>query len=142
MNLKKPILSALFASALLLTGCHTPSSTATAAAPAPTPAPAAATANIAGQWAWTCCEGNYLGEMTLQQNADKITGRIFDNNDTTGGAVEGSVSGSTVSLTRTWGDDFRQDYTLTVSDDGKKLAGKFDGTQDTRYGAHFEATRK
>ena len=80
--------------------------------------------------------------MTLQQDGAKLTGRLFDQNDTTGGAVEGTVSGTTVTFARTWGDDSRQDYTLTVSDDGKKLAGKFDGTQDTRYGNQFEATRK
>ena len=114
----------------LLTGCRTPATTA------------AAPVNLAGQWTWTCCEGNFKGEMTLQQDGGKITGRIFDANDTTGGAVAGGISDNTVTFTRTWGDGLRQDFTLAVSADGKKLAGKFDGTQDTRYGNLFEATRK
>lgn len=132
----------MLASALLSAGCCTTCTTCTTE-PAPAPAPVAAAAvNLTGQWHWTCCEGNYSGAMSLQQDGEKITGRLFDQNDTTGGAVAGSVSGNTVKFTRTWGEDFSQDYTLTASADGKNLAGNFDGTQDTQFGSHFEATRE
>lgn len=138
--MKIPILFSLVASALLLSGCQTQNKTATASAPAPIPASAAA--NIAGDWNWTCCGGSYHGELKLQQVADKITGRLFDAGDTTGGAIEGTITGNHVELNRTWGDSFSQDYKLTLSADGKKLAGELDGTRDESVDSHFEATRQ
>jgi len=127
--MKHLIFSAILAPALLLAGCCTSYHHKT-------------TVNVAGQWHWVCCDGNFHGEMTLHQQAGKITGRLFDVNDTTGGAIVGSISGNAVQLTRTWGDSFRQDYSLTLSADGKKLEGTFDGTQDTRFSTQFEATRE
>ena len=126
----------------LLTGCQTPCCTPTATTAAPAPKPATAMANVTGEWTWACCDGKYHGELTLQQDGGKISGRLFDEGDTTGGAVDGSITGNTVKLVRTWGEDFRQDYTLTLSADGQKIAGELDGTRDEATGTHFEATRK
>ena len=137
--MKIPRLFPLLASALLLAGCQTPNKPTTATT---TPAPVPLTANLAGDWSWVCCDGHYHGALKLQQAANKITGRLFDENDTTGGVIEGTVNGNTVQLIRTWGDDFRQDYALTLSADSSKLAGEIDGTRDESFGSHFEATRK
>lgn len=142
VQMKNPGLFSLAASALLLTGCQTQNKTAIASAPVPVSTPVPSTANLAGDWHWVCCGGSYHGELKLQQSADKITGRLFDADDTTGGAVEGSISGSMVQFTRTWGDNFSQDYKLTLSADGSKLAGDIEGTRDEAVSAHFEATRK
>jgi hypothetical protein len=51
------------------------------------------------------------------------------------------VSGSLVKFTRSWGDNFQQDYTLVLGADGK-LTGDLDGTRDEAAGTHFEGTRK
>jgi len=142
-----------FTSAVLLAGCQSqstkePSPTITfvpnppASVPAPAPAPAAATVNLTGDWTWICCDGHYHGDLKLQQDGAKLTGRMYDENDSVGGAIEGTVGGGKVQFARTFGDDLRQDYTLTVTDDGKKLAGDFDGTRDESTGVHFDAARK
>ena len=159
-QMKLPLLLSALASSLLLAGCHTPNTTATATAtppppdmpapdmpapnmPAPVmPAPPMAIVNLGGEWSWTCCDGHYHGDLKLQQDGNKLTGRLFDDGDTNGGAVEGTVTGNQVHLARSWGEDFHQDYTLTLSADGNKLAGELDGTRDESVGAHFEATRK
>lgn len=80
--------------------------------------------------------------MQLRQENGKITGRLFDENDTVGGTVEGDIRGNKILFARTWGDDFRQDYTLTLSADGKKLEGEIEGYRDESVGNHFEATRE
>jgi len=138
-------------SAVLLAGCQSqstkePSPTITfvpnTPASATAPAPATAAVNLSGDWTWICCDGHYHGELKLQQDGNKLTGRMYDENDTAGGAVEGTVAGGKVQFTRIFGDDLRQDYTLTVTDDGKKLAGDFDGTRDESVSVHFDAARK
>jgi hypothetical protein len=115
-----------------------------AAAPsaAPTAAPAKVSINLSGDWDWTCCDGKYHGTMTLKQDGNTLTGRLFDENDTVGGALIGSVDGTVVKFNRKWAEDSSQDYTLTASADGKKLEGDFDGTKDDSVGAHFSTTKK
>ena len=100
------------------------------------------TASLTGDWSWTCCGRSYHGDLKLQQDGSKLTGRLADENDANGGALEGTVNGSQVHFARSWGEDFHQDYTLTLSADGKKLEGEIDGTRDESVSAHFEATRK
>ena len=139
--MKHPLLLSLLASSLLMAGCHTPSPSASAV-PTPPSAPVASTASLTGEWNWTCCEGHYHGDLKLQQDGGKLTGRLADENDANGGAIEGTVNGSQVQFARSWGEDFHQDYTLTLSADGNKLEGDLDGTRDESVGAHFEATRK
>jgi hypothetical protein len=126
--------AAIIASAFVVAGCSSPS------AGRSTAATSAAPVNVAGQWHWVCCDGKYSGGFTLEQDGDKLTGRLYDNGDTTGGALAGNVSGSTVKFTRTWGDNFQQDYTLVLAADGK-LSGDLDGTRDADAGTHFEGTR-
>ncbi|TAL01965.1 MAG: hypothetical protein EPO07_07850 [Verrucomicrobia bacterium] len=154
--MKTLILPAIFALMFSVTSCsHQPtiqaapkpasvSALETSPAPPPTsPASVPPTANVAGEWHWVCCEGRYQGELKLEQDAaNKLTGRLYDENDTTGGAVEGSISGSKVQFNRTWAEDSRQEYALTLSGDGKKLEGELEGTRDESVGSHFEATRK
>ena len=142
--MKHPLLLSLLASSLLLAGCHTPPATpaTSTSAPVSAAAPVTPTASLTGEWNWTCCEGHYHGDLKLQQDGSKLTGRLTDENDANGGAIEGTVNGNQVHLARSWGEDFHQDYTLTLSADGNKLAGELDGTRDESVGAHFEATRK
>ena len=134
----------MFASSLLLAGCHTPPTTSATptSAPAQATAPVASAVSLTGDWSWTCCEGHYHGDLKLQQDGSKLTGRLADENDANGGTVEGTVTGNQVHFARSWGEDFHQDYTLTLSADGQKLAGELDGTRDESVGAHFKATRK
>lgn len=143
--MKTFLLLPMLASAFLIVGCHTccQSATKTATSPAPAvAAPAPSIANLTGDWSWTCCEGKYHGALKLQQDGTKLTGRMYDENDTTGGTVEGTVIDNTVRFARTYGDDLRQDYILTLTDNGKKLAGDFDGARDEAVGVHFEATTR
>ncbi len=81
--------------------------------------------------------------MQLQQDpAGKLTGRLYDQGDTVGGAIEGKISGSAVQFSRSWGEDFQQEYKLEASADGNKLTGELEGYRDESVGSHFEATRK
>jgi hypothetical protein len=156
------------AAATLLIGCSPTTPETKPAAPAPAPAPAAVAApvvapvvvapaapvapvapvvavapavNVTGNWEWTCCDGHYAGALELTQAADKLTGRLHDGGDTEGHEVTGTIVGNVVKLTRTW-TDYEQQYELTLSADGKKLAGELSGTRDENVGTHFEATRK
>lgn len=151
--MKKLILLPTLASAILLAGCHTPPPVTTATSPAPTatavptppPAPAAnaaAAVNLTGDWNWTCCDAHYHGTFTLQQDGSNVTGKLYDEGDTTGGAIAGTIAGNTFKFTRTWGDDSHQDYTLTISGDGNKVEGELDGTRDENVSSHFIGTRK
>lgn len=146
-EMKTLMLLLTFTSAVLLAGCQSqstkePSPIITVAPNTSAPVAVATAVNLTGDWGWVCCDGSYHGELKLQQDANKLTGRMYDENDTVGGAIEGTVTNGKVQFTRLFGEDLRQDYTLTVTDDGKKLTGNFDGTRDESVGAHFDATRK
>lgn len=98
-------------------------------------------AQVAGTWAWTCCDDAYSGTMTLEQSGAQFTGTFYDANGTASGDLVGSVDGSNVRMTRTTPTS-RQEYVLRVEDAGRALAGSFTGTRNTSVGTAFRAERQ
>lgn len=81
--------------------------------------------------------------MELQQDAsNKLTGRFYEENDTVGGRIEGSVSGDKVKFTCSWGGGLQREYNLTLSADGKHLKGRFEGARYESADNFFVAMRK
>ncbi len=110
-------------------------SAAPAAAPAASAAPAPATAatpaasangNLSGKWS-----SNLVGEVTLEQKGDKITGvyQYDDDGVTQDGKIEGLVKDKTIQA-KWWsrpkvgsGEESRGDLEWKIADDGKMLVG-------------------
>lgn len=99
-----------------------------------------AAVNVTGTWDFKCCGGNYKGKLNLQQDGDQISGSFGETTNSTTGEIKGQIKGRSLTFTRTWGSS-KQEYNLTLSEDGKTLTGSFSGDKDTRYGTDFKATR-
>jgi len=101
----------------------TPAATAPAT-PATTPA---ATASLSGKWS-----SNLVGEVTIEQTGNKITGafQYTDDDDVTqDGKLEGVIEGKTIKA-KWWqrpkvgkGEESRGDLEWKIADDGKALSG-------------------
>lgn len=110
----------------------TPAATAPTT-PATTPA---ATASLSGKWS-----SNLVGEVTIEQTGNKITGafQYTDDDDVTqDGKLEGVIEGKTIKA-KWWqrpkvgkGEESRGDLEWKIADDGKALSGWYrdEGEQD------------
>lgn len=99
----------------------TPAASSTTAPPA-----AAASVNLSGKWS-----SNLVGEVTLEQKGDKITGvyQYDDDGVTQDGKIEGLVKDKTIQA-KWWsrpkvgsGEESRGDLEWKIADDGKMLVG-------------------
>ncbi|HEV7701659.1 MAG TPA: hypothetical protein VGO43_15620 [Pyrinomonadaceae bacterium] len=99
-----------------------------------------ATTDVSGTWDLVCCSGRYTGKLTLTQSGNKIGGYFGETSNGSTGKVDGAINGTSLTFRRTWSGGV-QDYTLTLSSDGKTLTGSFNGTRDTSVGTEFRATR-
>ena len=105
-----------------------------------TPTVNTSTLNVSDTWDFECCDKRYKGKLTLVQNGDKVSGDFGQTTNGTTGAIQGRISGKSLTFTRRW-DGKVQEYTLTISDDGKTLTGTFSGDRDTSVGVDVKATR-
>jgi len=95
--------------------------------------------DVAGTWKFVCCDGKYWGEIDLSDDErSKITGRFYDLANKSGGTIDGTVTGKSVQFTRNNG---KQDYKLTLSDDGNTMSGFFVGAHDGSAGTEITMTR-
>lgn len=98
------------------------------------------TLNVSDTWDFECCDKRYKGKLTLVQDGDKVSGDFGQTTNGTTGAIQGRISGKSLTFTRRW-DGKVQEYNLTISDDGKTLTGTFSGDRDTSVGVDVKATR-
>jgi hypothetical protein len=87
---------------------------------------------LTGTWNEVCCSGKYRQSLELVQTQSQITGSWAN-----GASITGSRSGNAVQLSDSAGFKFA----LTLSADGKKIAGTLDGPRDTSVGNDIELTR-
>jgi hypothetical protein len=96
---------------------------------------------VTGEWDLICCSNKYTSKVKLLQKGNDVTGNFYNSNNGTTGDVKGTVSGNTVNFTRTWGSS-KQTYNLSLSQDGKKLNGNFEGTRDPSVGTEVTLTKR
>ncbi|MEO6393578.1 MAG: hypothetical protein ABIP75_17135 [Pyrinomonadaceae bacterium] len=96
--------------------------------------------NVTGTWDFECCDKKYTGKLTLVQDGNKISGRFGETTNNTTGEVQGQINGTSLTFERKW-DGKKQNYSLTVSADGKTLTGSFTGDHNTAYRTDVTATR-
>ena len=106
----------------------------------PTTVETPTTLNVTARWDFECCDKRYKGKLSLVQDGDKVTGNFGETTNGTTGEIKGQINGKSLTFTRRW-DGKVQEYTLTVSDDGKTLTGTFTGDRDTSVGTDVKATR-
>ena len=100
----------------------------------------APTLNVSGTWDFVCCSKKYTAKLTLVQTGNTISGYFGQTSNGTTGEIEGQLNGTSLTFRRRWSGG-TQDYTLTVSADGKTLTGSFSGDRDTSVGTEVKATR-
>lgn len=88
--------------------------------------------SVSGTWEFVCCGGKYKWTVTLNQNGNTITGSDFQ------GQIEGKISGSSVKFERRIAAGV-QEFSLTLSSDGKTLSGNFSGPRDLSAGTDVTA---
>lgn len=92
---------------------------------------------VSGTWDLVCCSGKYRGTLVLRQNGNRLEGYMIDPSQ----PIAGEISGSTLRFRRSFSGG-QQDYTMTLSPDGRTLTGSFTGTRDTAVGTETTATKK
>jgi hypothetical protein len=92
---------------------------------------------LSGQWDFVCCSGRYRGGIVFRQNGKWLEGYFYREDH----PISGEINGSTVKFKRTFSGG-SQDYTMTLSPDGKTLTGSFTGDGDQSTTKEITATKK
>jgi hypothetical protein len=97
--------------------------------------------SLTGRWKVVSGSGKYKGVFVLQQNGSRLTGSVMDTNNSSVGALEGSVEGLKVRLVRRWPGG-SQTYDLTLDAALNQMNGTFDGTRDMSVGNDAQLERE
>jgi hypothetical protein len=93
---------------------------------------------LKGRWDFVCCSDQYRGWIVFQNaNGNKFTGWMYQEDHT----IAGEIVGSTVTFKRTFSGG-SQDYTMTLSSDGRTLNGSFTGTSASNLDKNVRATKQ
>lgn len=93
---------------------------------------------LQGAWNFVCCGGNFRGDLVFQDpNGNRFTGYMYYQEH----RIVGEINGNTVTFKRTFSGG-SQDYTLTLSPDGRTLSGSFTGDAAPNLPKDMTATKK
>ncbi len=93
---------------------------------------------ISGRWDFVCCSNRYKGEMSVEpKGGNRFEGWFYQVDH----RIEGEINGNTVKFIRRFSGGSQQ-FTMTLSQDGRTMSGSFTGAKDNSVGTETYATRK
>jgi hypothetical protein len=93
---------------------------------------------LEGVWDFVCCSGAYTGGIVFQEpTGNRFKGYFYRQDH----PIEGEINGRTVTFKRTFSGG-SQDYTMTLSADGRTLSGSFTGDAPANLTREVSATKR
>jgi hypothetical protein len=94
---------------------------------------------VAGRWDFVCCSGKYRGIIVFTQDRNNNLGGYFYQEDN---GINGKINGNSVKFHRSMNGSPGQDFSMTLSQDGKTLTGSFTGDGASSMTTEVTATKR